>query len=51
LLKKAIVGVEIKITRMEGKGKCGQEITAGDQMGCVRGFEAMGTQCGKEMSR
>lgn len=49
--KKEIVGVEIKITRMEGKGKFGQEITAGDQMGCVRGFEAIGMECGKEMAK
>lgn len=47
---KAIVGVEIKITRMEGKGKFGQEIKAGDQMGCIRGFEAMKTECGKDMA-
>jgi hypothetical protein len=48
---KRIIGVEVAVTRMEGKGKFGQEVAAGDQMGCMRNFEAMGTDEGKEMAK
>lgn len=50
-LMKKIVGIEINITRIGGKGKSGQEIAAGDQMGCIRGFEAMGTDNGRELAQ
>jgi hypothetical protein len=49
MLLKAIMGIKIKLTRIEGKGKFGQEIKAEGQMGCIRGFEAMGTHGGCEM--
>jgi transcriptional regulator len=49
---KRIIGIEIAVTRMEGKGKFGQEVAGGsDQMGCMRGFEALGTDGGKEMAK
>jgi hypothetical protein len=51
MLTKAIVGLEIEVTRIEGKGKWGQEIKAGDQMGCIRGFEALGADDSREMAR
>lgn len=51
MLMKAILGLEITITRVEGKGKFGQEIRSGDQMGCICGFEAMGTNKGQQMGR
>ncbi|KAF2821003.1 hypothetical protein CC86DRAFT_470799 [Ophiobolus disseminans] len=35
---------------MEGKGKFGQEINTGDETGCIRGFEATGTENGCEMA-
>jgi transcriptional regulator len=51
LLMNNIVGLEVKITRMEGKGKFGQEVDARDQMGCLRGFESMGTDTRCTMAR
>jgi transcriptional regulator len=45
-----IMGIEIIITRIEGKSKMGQEITLLDQMGCTRGFEAIGTSTSKEIA-
>jgi transcriptional regulator len=50
LLMNSIVGLEVKITRIEGKGKFGQEIDARDQMGCIRSFEALGTDTGRKMA-
>jgi transcriptional regulator len=39
LLKKAIIGVDIEITRMEGKYKMSQELPAGDADGVIKGFK------------
>src|SRR5690242_12219291 len=50
LLQKAIIGIEIKVERLEGKFKMSQESTVGDRDGVVRGFEALGTQVGEEMA-
>lgn len=50
LLKKAIIGVEIKIDRMEGKFKMSQESTNGDIDGIVRGFESISSQVGDDMA-
>ncbi len=33
LLKKAIIGLEIKVTRIEGRFKLGQELPDGDWVG------------------
>jgi transcriptional regulator len=44
LLKKAIVGVEIEITRIGGKFKMSQELSEGDREGVVEGFEARGSE-------
>lgn len=38
-----ILGVEIAITRLEGKFKLGQETSPGDQLGTICGFRAMNT--------
>jgi transcriptional regulator len=51
LLKKNIIGVEIEITRLEGKWKMSQEMGVGDREGVVKGFEAVGTDEGREMAR
>jgi transcriptional regulator len=51
LLKKNIIGVEIAISRLEGKWKMSQELREGDREGVVRGFGAMGTQVGEEIAR
>ena len=50
-LKKAIVGIEIVITRLEGKYKMSQELSRGDREGVVEGFEALGTEVGQQMAR
>lgn len=39
LLKKAIIGVEIKIDSMEGKYKMSQEMSPGDVDGVIKGFK------------
>ncbi|RSL40740.1 hypothetical protein CEP53_013185 [Fusarium sp. AF-6] len=44
LLKKAIIGVEIKVERMEGKFKMSQEEPAGDRAGVIQGFQGLGTE-------
>lgn len=50
LLKKNIIGVEIEITRLEGKWKMSQELAMGDRQGTIDGFKALGTDLGDEMS-
>ncbi|EJD34491.1 negative transcriptional regulator [Auricularia subglabra TFB-10046 SS5] len=50
LLKKAIIGIEIEITDMGGKWKMSQESTHGDLEGVIKGFAALGTDVGKEIS-
>ena len=51
LLKKNIIGVEIEITRLEGKWKMSQELAAGDREGTIEAFKALGTDVGDEMAR
>lgn len=50
LLKKAIVGVEIEVFRLEGKWKMSQELSEADRVGTVEGFEAIGTSMGCKMA-
>ncbi|TVY44932.1 Uncharacterized protein LSUB1_G000577 [Lachnellula subtilissima] len=50
LLKKAIIGVEIEVLRMEGKFKMSQELKDGDREGTVGGFRALGTEEGERMA-
>lgn len=50
LLKKAIIGIEIKIDRLEGKFKMSQELTEGDRAGVVSGFQKLGTAVGDKMA-
>ncbi|CAK9784648.1 putative transcriptional regulator [Cutaneotrichosporon oleaginosum] len=51
LLKKAIIGLEIRIDRIEGRFKLSQEMGDGDWAGVVRGFAALGTPEGAQMSK
>ncbi|RDX51336.1 negative transcriptional regulator [Lentinus brumalis] len=51
LLKKAIVGVEVEITSMDGKWKMSQELSEGDRKGTVEGFEALNSELGKCMAQ
>lgn len=50
LLKKAIIGVEIKIEKMQGKFKMSQEMPDGDVEGVKQGFRAMGTDLGNKIA-
>jgi transcriptional regulator len=51
LLRRAIVGIEIEITRVEGRWKMSQELADGDWAGVVAGFKGLGTKEGDEMAR
>ena len=51
LLKKAIIGVEIEITRIHGKWKMSQELAKGDREGVIKGFERLGTDTGNDIAR
>ncbi|KAL2754152.1 hypothetical protein ACRALDRAFT_2108884 [Sodiomyces alcalophilus JCM 7366] len=50
LLQKNIVGIEIKIDRLEGKFKMSQEMSKGDRDGVVKGFKTLGTEVGMAIS-
>ncbi|KOS20671.1 Uncharacterized protein ESCO_006839 [Escovopsis weberi] len=50
LLQKAIIGVEIRIQRLEGKFKMSQEVSNGDREGVVQGFASMRSDVGSSMS-
>ncbi|KAI9925768.1 hypothetical protein AWENTII_012114 [Aspergillus wentii] len=50
LLQKAIMGIKVDITRLEGKFKMSQEMNKGDREGVIEGFDKLGTDVGKEMS-
>lgn len=50
LLQKAIIGIEIKLERLEGKFKMSQESSKGDREGVIEGFEALGSDVGKTMA-
>ena len=50
LLKKGIIGLEIKITRIEGRFKLGQELPDGDWLGAVQGFRSLETAEGAKMA-
>lgn len=51
LSKKNIIGIEISITRLEGKFKMSQEMRKGDRGGVVWGFEELGSETGLVISR
>lgn len=51
LKKKGIIGIEIRIERLEGKAKMSQEMAEGDRRGVVDGFTRLGTENGNEMAR
>ena len=49
-LKKGIIGLEVEVTRAEGRFKLSQEMGDGDWRGVVEGFRAMGTEWGDRMA-
>jgi len=44
LMKKNILGVEIEITRLEGKWKMSQELGKADREGVIEGFSSLNTE-------
>lgn len=50
LLKKNIIGVEIEITRLEGRFKMSQEMGAADRAGVIEGFRALNSEVGSRMA-
>lgn len=51
LLRKNIIGVEIEITRLEGKFKMSQELGSADREGVIKGFEALQTENGLRIAK
>ena len=51
LLKKNIIGIEIRIDRLQGKFKMSQELGDGDREGVIHGFEALGSDVGVGIAR
>ncbi|KAH8681076.1 transcriptional regulator PAI 2-type [Xylariales sp. PMI_506] len=50
VLKKAIIGIEIKIDRLEGVAKMSQNKGEADRLGVIQGFNDMGTDLGRSMA-
>lgn len=51
LLKKNIIGIEIRIERLQGKVKMSQEMSRGDQQGVAEGFEKLGTDTARGIAQ
>lgn len=51
LLTKNIIGIEIRLERLEGKWKMSQEMGEEDRKGVAAGFAALGTDNGAAMAR
>ncbi|KAJ5103598.1 hypothetical protein N7532_004127 [Penicillium argentinense] len=50
ILKRNIVGIEIRITKIEGKYKMSQEMRPGDREGVIEGFAKLGNETGTAIS-
>ncbi|KAM0810370.1 hypothetical protein AB5N19_10719 [Seiridium cardinale] len=50
LLMKNIIGIEIKIARLEGVTKMSQEKPEGDRLGVIQGFENLDSDLGRGMA-
>lgn len=50
LLKKSIIGIEVEITRLEGRFKMSQERPKGDRDGVIEGFRALKSERGDQMA-
>ncbi|KAK9234647.1 putative FMN-binding domain-containing protein [Lipomyces kononenkoae] len=50
IMKRNVVGIEIRINKIEGKFKMSQEKPPGDRDGVVKGFESLGTETGEAIS-
>ncbi|KAM0551813.1 hypothetical protein ACHAPJ_008148 [Fusarium lateritium] len=50
LLKRNIIGIEIEVTKLEGKFKMSQEMGKGDREGVIKGFENLKTETGDNIA-
>ncbi|KAJ3539072.1 hypothetical protein NM208_g5641 [Fusarium decemcellulare] len=51
LLKRNIIGIEIEVTKLEGKFKMSQEMSKGDREGVINGFANLESETGDEISQ
>ncbi|KAI1854082.1 hypothetical protein JX266_001223 [Neoarthrinium moseri] len=51
ILKKAIIGIEIKIERLEGVTKMSQEKGEADRLGVIQGFTDLNSALGRDMAK
>ncbi|KAF4470293.1 transcriptional regulator [Fusarium albosuccineum] len=51
LLKRNIIGIEIEVTKLEGKFKMSQEMSQGDREGVINGFANLESETGDEISQ
>jgi transcriptional regulator len=51
IMKKNIIGIEIKVDRLQGKFKMSQEMIKGDREGVVNGFARLGTEVATGISQ
>ncbi|KAF5001062.1 hypothetical protein FGRMN_1256 [Fusarium graminum] len=51
LLKRNIIGIDIEVTKLEGKFKMSQEMGRGDRDGVAKGFESLQTVVGDEIAK
>ncbi|KAJ3161816.1 hypothetical protein HDU86_006587 [Geranomyces michiganensis] len=50
-MKKAIIGVQIRLTSLAGRFKLSQDESGGDRTGVVEGFRQMGSDVGNQMAQ
>jgi transcriptional regulator len=50
LLQRNIVGIQIRITKLQGKFKMSQEMRPGDREGVAKGFAKLGGETGAAIS-
>jgi len=51
VMKKAIIGIEIEITRLEGKFKMSQEMSIGDREGVIAGFQSIKNETASKVAQ
>ncbi|CAM1510794.1 Fc.00g083070.m01.CDS01 [Cosmosporella sp. VM-42] len=51
LLKKSVIGIEIRLEKLEGKFKMSQEMSKGDREGVIRGFERLPSDRAQELAK
>lgn len=51
IMKKNIIGIEIRLEKLEGRYKMSQELGVGDREGVIRGFENLGTEVGDGIAK